>query len=316
MELVSTYQQSYSELQAESFDVFIMAAGHQSRCRFLFDHLQFAPNTYKYLITYDESFSIVQKVASFMVFRNSGFKTLKISNEKDPLHDLLVELETVISGYRSPRILVDYSIMPKLWYSHLINFFARLEADVEQLTVSFSYTPPEFMQISPPRRVKTMHPLNLFRKTSGNNKPTALILGLGCEKDLATMVNLKIRPEKVFAFLADPSFDHEYTCEALRCNRMLLDTLHPSEVVHYPANDHSLIDVKLTALCLDLRLKYKVVIVPLGPKTFTLNCLLLAIRYPDIELWEVITEKSGKITEGKALAPPIVLETVFKPDEE
>lgn len=316
MELVSTYQQSYNELQAESFDVFIMVAGHQSRCRYLYDHLTFSPKTHKYLIVYDESYSIVQKVANFMVFRNSGFRTYKISREKDPLHELLSEIESIISTVRSPRLLVDYSIMPKLWYSHLVNFFARLEANIDQLTVSFSYTPPEFMQILPPRRVNTMHPLNLFRKASGVDKPVALILGLGCEKDLATMVNIKIKPEKVYAFLADPSFDNEYTCEAVRCNRMLLDNLSEHEIVRYPANDHGLIDAKLTALCLELRLKYKVIIVPLGPKTFTLNCLLLAVRYPDIELWEVITEKSGKISEGKALAPPVILEALFKPDEE
>lgn len=317
MELVQTHQFNYSDIRNESFDVFIMAAGHQSRCRFLYDHLTFGADTKMFLLTYHNPLAVVQNVTNYFAFHNKPFETIRVTDETDTaINQLLERLQLSLAGIKNPRILIDYSIMPKRWYSQFVGFFSKLNNEFERLTVYFSYTPPEYMHITQPRSVKTMHPLSMVHSHKTGHKPTALILGLGCEKDLATMVNLKIRPELVYTFIADPSFDNSFTCETIACNKMLLDTLAETNIIRYPANDHTQINQQLTRLCLKLRLEYNVIIVPLGPKTFTLSCLLLTLKYPDLELWEVITDRSSRVTEGKALEPPVILKAVFQTEEE
>jgi hypothetical protein len=58
-------------------------------------------------------------------------------------------------------------------------------------------------------------------------------------------------------------------------------------------------------------------IVPQGPKIFSMMALLISVRYPDIKLWEVIGKKGNSCSDqGLAADKPIVIKVSFLDDEE
>jgi len=93
--------------------------------------------------------------------------------------------------------------------------------------------------------------------------------------------------------------------------------LDKNNIIRYEALDPEGINSMLTSRCLDLRLKHEVVIVPQGPKSFSLVSSLLSLRYPDIKLWDLRTAgKAADPNNGAAEGDPVVLKVIFCPEEE
>ncbi len=72
----------------------------------------------------------------------------------------------------------------------------------------------------------------------------------------------------------------------------------------------------LTSCCLDHRVNQEVMIIPQGPKVFSMMALLLSVRYPDIKLWEIIG-KNGMHAQGKGLpaSDPVIVKASFLDDD-
>jgi hypothetical protein len=57
-------------------------------------------------------------------------------------------------------------------------------------------------------------------------------------------------------------------------------------------------------------------IIPQGPKTFSMMSMLLSVRYPDVKLWEVIIKDPKTSPEhGQPVANPIIVKVSFISDE-
>jgi hypothetical protein len=65
---------------------------------------------------------------------------------------------------------------------------------------------------------------------------------------------------------------------------------------------------------MQLRLDFRVSILPAGPKPFTLSSLLLAARYPDIEVWSIDTGHSTAAYYRHPTGEPMVCKVVFSND--
>ena len=119
------------------------------------------------------------------------------------------------------------------------------------------------------------------------------------------------------AFIPENSHDPGYSASVLETNKQLLEVLDKNNIIQYDALNPEDINTMLTSKCLNLRLDHEVVIVPQGPKSFSLISSLLCLRYPDIKLWNIITsEKSSDPNNGAAEGDPIVLKVSFCSDED
>ena len=70
----------------------------------------------------------------------------------------------------------------------------------------------------------------------------------------------------------------------------------------------------LTKLVLDLRLNFQVILASFGPKLFTLACLLLFARFPDIEILSAGSEHHSQSDDGP-INTPVVYKAIFLSDE-
>lgn len=99
-------------------------------------------------------------------------------------------------------------------------------------------------------------------------------------------------------------------------NFRLIDKLHRNRVFSYAIRDLKKIDSLLTNLCLNLRLNYKIILAPLGPKPFALCCLILSARYPDIEVWRVSAGSSESVYNREPFGEPLIYRVDFGLEED
>ncbi len=99
----------------------------------------------------------------------------------------------------------------------------------------------------------------------------SLVIGLGYDEGKAEFLCDFFKPDDVYFFLPNPSFDSKYTEEAKLKNKKLLSKVMSSHLLHYNASNVEDIDDKLTALCLNLRLDYRTILISLAQKHFRLH---------------------------------------------
>ena len=99
-------------------------------------------------------------------------------------------------------------------------------------------------------------------------------------------------------------------------NFKLIDSLHKRNVFTYPFDDMEKTHSILTDLCLELRLNYRIILAPLGPKPFALVSLLVGTRYPDVEIWRVGAGKLESVYDRIPQGEPLVYLVEFGKDED
>jgi hypothetical protein len=315
MELIHTYQISLEELKTERIDFIITASGFHSRCTYLSENIDLA-NTKKHLFTLDDSNYVKLRKENESVFIKLGFlpflEDVKSGKEIEKL------LDELCRNNKSEilNIIVDYSCMPKKWIAIILDFVSRNELPEQRINIFFAYTPKKFLP-NIKKIVEYIGPIIEPKDLIKNDSNLTLIAGLDNNYESIIKLTKDINPQKIFAFVPDPAFDEAYSKSVYKKNKPLLKKIGDENIIKYPANKQDEINSILTSLCLELRLNSRVIIVPLGPKTFALTSLLLSLRYPDIKLWDITSKiYNYNPKAGKASGKPVILKATFCNDNE
>jgi hypothetical protein len=184
------------------------------------------------------------------------------------------------------------------------------------VTVHFSYTPAIY---SDPKKNGPVKFNNLVsfpgKKLPETTKPTALIIGLGLDNSSAEYIWKFINPALTILAYADPTNDLIYVEKVFKFNQDLIEQTEVRNLIHYPLNDLEKTDEIITNLCLGLRIKYNIVIAPLGPKVLSLLVLLMASRYPDISVIRVSSGSNAAVFDRKPFSKPLIYSVEFVSDE-
>jgi len=309
MELKHAHQVPFNELLNETIDIVIAACGYESRSSHLVQLSNFnAKRKIAFLFNEEKDCNIHKQ--NQLIYQEKGFECYFLnSNGIDEITELL---ENICSNASCDNIklIVDYSSMTKLWYGTIIKYFAFNDLEFNNLVVYFCYTPEHFL---PPtiRKGKLADPQPVLSNgpSMNQNKPLALIIGLGYDEAKIEFLCDFFKPHDVFFFLPNPSFDAQCTILIQKSNKSVLANAKPSHLMHYAENNIEDIDSKLTSLCLSLRLKYRTIMVSLGPKTFSLANFLLNARYPDVEIWNMSGNEQS--IDLKAAGVPIVYKAIL-----
>jgi hypothetical protein len=156
----------------------------------------------------------------------------------------------------------------------------------------------------------------LNRDHLNDKKPVSMIAALDHHHHTILEALSKVKPKKLMAFVPHCTHDPEYTQLVLENNKSLLSRLDRNNIITYEADRPEEINTLLTSYCLDERITSEVMIVPQGPKTFSVMSMLLSNRYPDVKLWEIIL-KDSKINpdHGHPAANPVIVKVSFINDE-
>jgi len=315
MELSHTCQISLAELKTERIDCIIAASGFHARSTYIADNLDLKESK-KLVITFDEEYFSNLRKETESFFNGLGFLSAKAKADSGKEIEALLEDYCRKNTSRELNIIVDYSCMPKIWLATILDYISKNELHAQIINIFFVFTPKRFIP-DIKKKLEFIGPLNAKKDSIVNDKNLTLIAGLNNDFESIVKLTNNIKPQKIFVFIPEPAFSHEYSRSVIEKNRSFLEKIGENNIIKYPANNPEEINSKLTSLCLDMRLHSRIILVPQGPKTFILSSLLLSLRYPDIKLWD-ITLRTQKYNpeEGAASGEPVILKTIFCNEDE
>lgn len=307
MELDTTVQTSINELHAQTFDLLIAASGYETRSVFLSQKILSSKVKRKVVLAFQERRGEISRPDNDIIFKQLGFEFVDASVSSD------IEIKRVLNNFCATHnsgeanVLIDYSSMPKFWYEAVIQYFIENEPFTKKINVWFSYTPSEYAES---KHVRNRYFLD---KLPGDlsAKPKALIIGLGYEKGRAEELASRLKSDATYSFYSDPAVDPRFVEELIENNKEILTRLDDGKIITYPIQDLNYINSSLTHLCVDLRLKYQIVLASIGPKPFTLMCFLLNARYPDIKVWRFSSEAPKEVYDRKPHGELLVYKVHF-----
>lgn len=312
MELINIEQIHPQKLAEIDFHFFIGASGFEKRCPFLVANFEVKARRF-IVLAFREKATDLQRKVNDDFFKERNYEILQFSGEENVSLNKIINPETSVDpSAKEINIIVDYSCMTKKWYASIISELVANEDDKNVYHLFFSYTPAVFRPPAKARSFRLRESL-LGNRTANkeNGKPVALIIGLGTDKKKAEYIAKNIKHQELVLMYTDPAINKEYVKNLLQNNQDLINSVDIRNFISFPIQNLEKTNRILVNLVLELRLKYKVIIAPMGPKVFTLVSLLIASRYPDVEVKRFSSGGNENVYPKEPASDPIILKTTF-----
>jgi hypothetical protein len=205
----------------------------------------------------------------------------------------------------SVRIAVDISSMSRLRIASLVASLCEISGE-KDIQVDFFYAPARYSRGSYQEGpIITSEPvINFFAGWSSEPERAAVtIVGLGTEQDKAVGAIEYLEPGEVWVFKPTGE-DEKFDEEVVRANKALLKALLARRIIEYRVDQPYQCFISLESLTYGTLELSRPILVPFGPKIFTLCCLLVAVmHYPKVTVWRVSSGQFGsavdRIPNGK-----------------
>lgn len=269
-------QLDITDLKGITISLFLFANNHEKRALTCYKDLNQKANIVK---------SIGLCFNSTFLSKNSQDE---ITYTEIQSHEKIKELlnkELSLLNEAEINIAIDYSCMTKPWYYTIIIYLQQKKLSFKSINCYFIYTPSKFSEPLEPKPNTEIGPLP-GKYIVPTDKPKALLVGLGYEKNKAEGIIDHLDPKIFYLLYSKPALDNKFVQKIEENNIDLLKT-NKDKVVVFPLEDLVALEKELTSLYFLLREEYNIVIAPLGPKPFALISMILSVRYKDIDIWRV-----------------------------
>lgn len=263
-------------------DLFIAASGYETRATSIpkkFQHLKCK----KIAFGFKEHSRDLSRPANDKYFKEHNFSLIIQKSHATP------DFTKIFEAFDLERIhvLIDISVMTKDWYHGLLKYLHKF-LDFKHFHLRIVYCPALYNEPGRLKKKITIQKftfLDEFLDRPKEKKKTAMILGLGSEKGISNKVFEQIQPDLSYLMYADPAVEKRYVEDVLVSNHEMINKTPIRYLKGYPLTDTEKIFRILLDIILPLRQAYHIIIVPRGPKIFSLLSMVLQISYPDVELY-------------------------------
>lgn len=196
---------------------------------------------------------------------------------------------------KTTRIAFDVSCLNRF---RIASAIAETNAFIVEgrIIVDFLYALAEFQPpqstASPNEFLGPVHSnfSGLFRDPE---RPVALVAGLGYEHGKVVGATEYIQASRVVTFFPKSDIS-EYEQHVRRANRSILEEIDPRDIIHYPLNNPVKALAMLDSAIRGLEETYNVVILPLGPKLFSVFALITHLFHSESSVWRVSSGRHSK----------------------
>lgn len=312
MNISSVEELPFSAL-ASDYNLVIAASGYESRARFVAEALGFSvPGAIRIALAFAEHSGACARPQNDEKFRELGYALVICHGGVD--NEVILSLASAFDRFKDNttiKILIDISSMTRSWYGAVVRCLGSFDCNAT-LIVHFTYTPACFVAPPseyPPNRV--VSPVVGFTGNTLPDKPTALLLGLGYDKDRAIGLKDHLDPQLTVLFYADPASDPRYVPHVLSVNRDLIEEVGEDCVFKYSFTDCASTFRFIESITGGLSHEWRVVLCSLGPKIFGLCCFLVASIQRDISIWRVSADSHEIPFDHKPCGTPTLLQTTW-----
>lgn len=294
-------QLTENDIKNQKFDLIIAASGYEKRANYISKLIHHNCKR-KIVFSFSNYNKEITRIENDDFFKKNNFKSYELTgNEQTKIIEILNEF---IESNKSKAIsiLIDYSSMTRIWYGSIIKYLKQLNKSDQNIKIFFSYSASKFQKPNDKdSKTSNFEPIKGFCSLSVPSFPTALITGLGYERNKAFGLKEFFDAELLYLFYTK---GNEYTEQVLQINQELIKRTPKNNILPYNVKDLLLTKTILYELCLSLKDNYRIIIAPLGPKPFTLISFLVADELQPIDVWRIssddfshhkLCEPNGKI---------------------
>jgi hypothetical protein len=313
MNILSANQTSLPSINLDQIDLIIAASGYEQRATHIPETLRLPKKCRRFALGFNDR-PALSRSSNDRTMKRLGYDLIPADGSSTyELWEMLTE--AVASNKERLNIIVDYSSMTRIWYATIINFFRNLELYKGVVTIHFTYSLSTYSEPKKPGPNVFMGPIPGYCQLDLPNRETALVIGLGYERDRALGLAEYVDPAVTYAIYADPALDPAFPVKVRRNNRLLLYRIGEKRTLVHPMADLETTDALLCSLCMGLKERYRVILAPLGPKPFSLLCLLLGSRYPYFDVWRVSAGEQDAPSQRIAIGETLVCSVQFINDD-
>lgn len=197
-----------------------------------------------------------------------------------------------LNDVNSAKISIDISLMERKSLAELFSIIAKLALN-NNITIVIIYSlakySPPCDKSQPNNKVKPVS--NFFSGWSSRPGLSVLsVVGLGYEKDKAVGAIEYLESSNAFLYVPY-SVEEKYFDDVLKENSKLLDHFGVNNRFVYQLESPTETIYSLDAVISANKNKYKVVLLPFGPKLFYALSLVSCIPHPEVSVWYVSGEE-------------------------
>lgn len=300
MKLISNQQVTEEQLNEIKFDISYFACGYEKRSIFFKSKHPIESNVINVLefekearLKTKENRLFYEKDAKCNFILSEGESDLEIINTLNAFFKTCQEIDI--------NILIDYSSMTSIWFSSFLNYFNCYfeNSKIKRINLYYAYSHSLYTgPLKGESLTLSVDPLDGFSNISIPDKPTALIIGLGYEKDKATGLAQYLDAES-YVFISDSTYAEEFSQTVKVENSVLLTEVKKENIFEYPILNLKITAKLLHTLVVDLVQSHRIVLAPCGPKIFSLLCLIESIKVENTDVWRISSSKASKTAVDK-----------------
>ena len=276
---------SFEEIESSSYDLVVFCNGYEERSIF-FPGLTACDYKKALVLGFvDNEDNEYSRENEIFYAKHSRYKVKPVVINYLDANKIFVTLLDAVKDYdpkfgQDFRILVDYSSMPRLWYSEILNFLKCYDFG-NQVHCDFVYSVGE--HLSNGMRGQLSEPIVLpgCGAVSAYSRQTIGIFSLGFNEGGPVCLHGKIEPDKTFALIARPGALEDYTDKTIAHNEFFLN--HCSDgIVFSPLSSVEQCYSVLREMVYPYLRVAGVVMVPFGPKPHALASIIAAMNYQEV----------------------------------
>jgi len=240
---------------------------------------------------------------------DNGFKLIKVDSD-------LPDVEAILraSPEKNINVAIDCTNMPPRWYYEFFRWFDEKQDGEEKVRMRIAYTMASYVRQPGSRKVKEISDFLKAESRPANGKKVALLLGVGQEKKVSESIYKMINPDLLYLFYADPPAEKKFVEKVFINNHKLINEAPIRNLVAYPIRNAQAIYQSLINTILPLRNEYTIVLIPQGPKIFSVVSMLVHMGYPDIRISYARLKKSPA-SDRLPKDAPVVMDILFEGED-
>jgi hypothetical protein len=276
-----------SDWPTRSYDLAIATVGYEQRARYAFQTLR--PTAPIKIACGFEAQQVFEYRQNCEWFESDGYRTAHKS-DKDYRQWLKGALSELSPDAQRTNVIVDISSVTRVRLAHLLVTLRDTVAG--PLVVNFIYSLAAFTP--PPAEVQAnSHVGPVTSEFAGwwdePDRSVAAVVGLGYEQDKALGAVEHLQSAEIWTF-TPTSEVRDYSPAVYEANRTLLESVPPAHQLGYFVQDPFDCFTKLESLVYGISRTKNPVLIPFGPKIFSLCSMLVGLLHIGAPVWRVSAE--------------------------
>jgi len=276
----------FQEVISRDYDICIFSTGYEKRARFLLSKIykNILPKIpIKICFSFSDYEDLFDRKINDALFSENNFETLNV--DKYIYGEISRKLKERLNKFnfcgRPVKILIDYTVMRRGWYSEVLQFFNMLSEDGINILITFSYTCGSYIGKKELKIVKDYALVPGFEGVGSQKKEKFGVYSLGFEPISVQSLHDWVEPSEVSCIVANPGAKEGSGDKCLKLNKSFIEEFS-DEVIETPLSSVRNYCDLLTDIIKQKSYLYDIVLFGGGPKPFVLGNFLCSLLRPTI----------------------------------